>query len=80
MTTQIDIINPATERQVASVDMHDVQEVDRVIERAASAATSWRRVTPADRARLLRRFADVVDAHVEELAKLEVANSGHTIS
>ena len=80
MTTQIDIINPATEQQVASVDMHDVQEVDRAIERAASAATSWRRVTPADRARLLRRFADVVDAHVEELAKLEVANSGHTIS
>src|SRR5664279_588269 len=80
MTTQINIINPATEQQVASVDMHDVQEVDRAIERAASAATSWRRVTPADRARLLRRFADVVDAHVEELAQLEVANSGHTIS
>ena len=80
MTTQIDIINPATEQQVASVDMHDVREVDRAIERAASAAASWRRVTPADRARLLRRFADVVDAHVEELAKLEVANSGHTIS
>ena len=80
MTTQINIINPTTEQQVASVDMHDVREVDRAIERAASAATSWRRVTPADRARLLRRFADVVDAHVEELAKLEVANSGHTIS
>jgi hypothetical protein len=37
-------------------------------------------VTPADRARLLRRFADVVDEHLEELAQLEVANSGHTIS
>jgi len=80
MTTQIGIINPATEQQVASVAMHDVEEVDRAIERAASATTSWRRVTPADRARLLRRFADVVDAHVEELAQLEVANSGHTIS
>ena len=80
MTTQIGIINPATEQQVASVAMHDVEEVDRAIERAASATTSWRRVTPADRARLLRRFAEVVDAHVEELAQLEVANSGHTIS
>ena len=36
-------------------------------------------MAPADRARLLRRFADVVDAHVEELAQLEVRNSGHTI-
>ncbi|MEK8107577.1 aldehyde dehydrogenase family protein [Micromonospora sp. M12] len=32
-----------------------------------------------DRARLLRRFAAVVDAHLEELALLEVRNSGHTI-
>jgi acyl-CoA reductase-like NAD-dependent aldehyde dehydrogenase len=37
-------------------------------------------VEERDRARLLRRFADVVDAHIEELAQLEVANSGHTIS
>ncbi|HEV7754719.1 MAG TPA: aldehyde dehydrogenase family protein, partial [Mycobacteriales bacterium] len=34
---------------------------------------------PGDRARLLRRFGDVVDAHLEELAQLEVRNSGHTI-
>ena len=34
---------------------------------------------PADRGRLLRRFAEQVDAHREELAQLEVANSGHTI-
>ena len=40
---------------------------------------SWRAVTPADRARLLRRFADVVDSRIEELARIEVANSGHTI-
>ena len=36
-------------------------------------------MAPGDRARLLRRFADQVDAHLEELAQLEVANSGHTI-
>ena len=36
-------------------------------------------VAPGDRARLLRRFAAVVDDHLEELAALEVRNSGHTI-
>src|SRR4051812_36894146 len=33
---------------------------------------------PGERAALLRRFAAVVDAHVDELADLEVRNSGHT--
>jgi phenylacetaldehyde dehydrogenase len=36
-------------------------------------------VAPADRGRLLRRFAEAVDADIEHLAALEVANSGHTI-
>src|SRR3954469_14596503 len=33
---------------------------------------------PGERATLLRRFAAVVDDHVEELAELEVRNAGHT--
>ena len=36
-------------------------------------------MAPGDRARLLRRFAAAVDAHLEELAALEVANAGHVI-
>ncbi|MDV9177650.1 aldehyde dehydrogenase family protein, partial [Streptomyces sp. W16] len=34
---------------------------------------------PADRARLLRRFATAVDEHLEELAQLEVREAGHTV-
>jgi acyl-CoA reductase-like NAD-dependent aldehyde dehydrogenase len=74
------IINPATEEQVASVAVHDLEETNRAIEAAANVAPAWKKVTPADRARLLRRFSEVVDSHNEELAQLEVANSGHTIS
>ncbi len=74
------IVNPATEEVVAHVEMESVEQADQAIERAERAAAPWRAVTPADRARLLRRFAEVVDAHNEELAQLEVANSGHTIS
>ncbi len=50
------------------------------IARAAAAFPAWRQMAPADRARLLRRFAEEVDGHLEELARLEVANAGHTIS
>jgi len=80
MSTNFRVINPATEQEIASVAAHDLDETNRAIERASSAAPAWAKVTPVDRARLLRRFADVVDAHVEELAQLEVANAGHTIS
>jgi acyl-CoA reductase-like NAD-dependent aldehyde dehydrogenase len=74
------IINPATEEQVASVAVHDLEETNRAIEAAAKVSPAWKKVTPADRARFLRRFSEVVDSHNEELAQLEVANSGHTIS
>ncbi|MFY1690792.1 aldehyde dehydrogenase family protein [Plantactinospora sp. WMMB782] len=71
--------NPATGVVVATVPRTTAAETDAAIDRAARAYGSWRRVAPADRARLLRRFAAVVDAHVEELAELEVRNAGHTI-
>jgi len=74
-----DVINPATELLVAQVPSTSLSQTDEAIARSAKAFETWRHVAPADRGRLLRRFADVVDAHVEELALLEVANSGHTI-
>jgi len=75
-----DVVNPATEKVIASLTLAGLAEADTAIDRARQAYASWRRVAPADRARLLRRFADAVDADVEHLARLEVANSGHTIS
>ena len=60
-----DVINPATEEVVTTIELVDVDETDRAIEASQRAGESWRRVTPADRARLLRRFAAVVDEHNE---------------
>ncbi|MEZ5158301.1 MAG: aldehyde dehydrogenase family protein [Candidatus Nanopelagicales bacterium] len=73
------VVNPATEEVVAHVPRTPVEEVDLAIERAAAAFPAWRAVSPGDRALLLRRFAGLVDDHLEELAWLEVRNSGHTI-
>ena len=75
----MDVINPATEEVVAHVEPTGAEETDALIDRAARAFASWRAVGPGDRARLLRRFASTVDDHIEELALLEVRNSGHTI-
>ncbi|MBI1350963.1 MAG: aldehyde dehydrogenase family protein [Actinomycetales bacterium] len=74
-----DVINPATEQVIARVPSTDEEGTDEAIARAHEALTAWRAVAPGDRADLLRRFSTVVRDHVEELAQLEVANSGHTI-
>jgi acyl-CoA reductase-like NAD-dependent aldehyde dehydrogenase len=74
-----EVVNPATEEIVTTVAHADADGADEAIVRAKAAFPAWRDVVPADRARLLRRFADQVDSHLEELAQLEVANSGHTI-
>jgi acyl-CoA reductase-like NAD-dependent aldehyde dehydrogenase len=75
-----DVINPATEAVESTVHLTSLEETDAAIDRASKAFESWRSVAPADRARLLRRFALLVDLYTEELAQLEVRNSGHTIS
>jgi len=79
VSTEHEVINPATEEVVTTVHSSTVEEADAAIARTRAAYPAWKAVAPGDRARLLRRFADVVDAHLEELAQLEVVNAGHTI-
>jgi acyl-CoA reductase-like NAD-dependent aldehyde dehydrogenase len=77
--TGYEVIDPATEDVVAKVLLLDVEQVDAAVARSVAVGAGWRAVAPADRARLLRRFASVVDQHLAELADLEVRAAGHTI-
>ncbi|MFH8290570.1 aldehyde dehydrogenase family protein [Streptomyces sp. NPDC018059] len=76
---KLDVLNPATEEVVATVPAATPQDVDAAVARAARAQEQWAATAPADRARLLRRFAAQVDDHLEELAQLEVREAGHLI-
>jgi acyl-CoA reductase-like NAD-dependent aldehyde dehydrogenase len=73
------LVNPATEEVLGTVADSTVDDVDAAVARAVAVFPAWRAVAPADRGRLLRRFAEAVDADLEHLAGLEVANAGHTI-
>ncbi|WP_190329271.1 aldehyde dehydrogenase family protein [Streptomyces venezuelae] len=75
----LQVLNPATEEVVASVPAATAADVDAAVARAARAQEKWAATAPADRARLLRRFATTVDEHIEELARLEVREAGHLI-
>jgi acyl-CoA reductase-like NAD-dependent aldehyde dehydrogenase len=73
------VISPISGQQIADVPSTSLEETDAAIVRAHAAFPAWRAVSPGDRARLLRRFSQVVEDHIEELAQLEVTNAGHTI-
>lgn len=79
MTREHHVLNPATEELLATVPATTTAEVDAAVTRAAAAQRTWAALAPADRARLLRRFAAAVDGRTEELARLEVREAGHTI-
>jgi acyl-CoA reductase-like NAD-dependent aldehyde dehydrogenase len=72
--------NPATEEPIAELDQAGVDETDEAVSRATAAFPAWRAVAPADRARLLRRVATLVEEHGEELAGIESRNVGKPIA
>lgn len=78
MPTSYDVINPATEELVKNVAHLDLAATDDAIARADKAFHTWRTIAPGERARLLRSFSHIVTQHREELAQLEITNSGHT--
>ena len=74
------VLNPATEETIAELEQAGVEEADEAVARAKEAYPAWRVVAPADRARLLRRVAALVEEHGEELAAIESRNVGKPIS
>ena len=74
------VLNPATEEPLAELEQAGVEETDAAVARAKAAFPAWRAVAPADRARLLRRLATLVEEHGEELARIESRNVGKPIA
>ena len=73
------IINPATGEEMETVDHLSVEETDHAIELARKAQKQWAALAPSERAEALRAFARVVEGDIENLAQLEVRNSGHPV-
>ena len=75
----LEILNPATEEVVESLEPATEDDAEAAIARARDAFPAWRDVQPGDRSRLLRRLADALDAEQENLAQLESKNTGKPI-
>lgn len=79
---RLDVFNPATGEPLANVADADAIDVDNAVTNARTAfdARVWSGLRPADRERVLLRFADLLEANAEDLAQLETLNQGKSIN
>jgi len=73
------LINPATEAEIRTIEHTTLEGVDDAVARAVAAQKGWAALAPSARAGALRDFATAVGGAIEELALLEVVNSGHPL-
>ncbi|SDZ99224.1 CoA-acylating methylmalonate-semialdehyde dehydrogenase [Marinobacterium iners] len=74
-----DVINPATQEVVARVPFATVDEVNRAVASAKEAFKSWRKVSLAQRMRIMLKFQALVREHTSELAALITEEHGKTL-
>jgi betaine-aldehyde dehydrogenase len=79
MSDTLQVLEPATEGVLETVQRAGVEEVDAAVARAKAAFPAWAAIAPGDRARLLLRVAAQVQDRLEEIATLEARNAGKPI-
>jgi len=75
-TETVDIVNPATEEILTQVPAGTVEDVDAAVAAAVAAKDAWAATTPRDRAAVLLKIADIIEANRELFETLEAANTG----
>ncbi|MGE5759758.1 MAG: aldehyde dehydrogenase family protein [Gemmatimonadota bacterium] len=73
--------NPATEEVIAEVALGDAADIDNAVgaARACFDSDAWRGLSARKRGRLLTRAADLLEARLDEIARLETAHNGKTL-
>jgi acyl-CoA reductase-like NAD-dependent aldehyde dehydrogenase len=73
------VIDPATGNTVAEVAYGTAKDVDAAAQAAHSALDIWGAMAPTERAVLLHRFADTLEAHAKAIAELESLDVGRPL-
>jgi succinate-semialdehyde dehydrogenase / glutarate-semialdehyde dehydrogenase len=72
-------VNPATGEVMQRFEAHDAPEMERRLDRAAAAAPHWRRTPVADRAAMLARAAELLEAEKQAFGRTMTLEMGKTI-
>jgi len=75
----IEVLNPHDNSKLADVAEARADDIDRAVAAAWKAFPAWRATAAADRGRLLLKLADAIEAHTDELARIESLDTGHPI-
>ena len=75
-------LNPSTGETIAEVAEADAADVDDAVKAARQAFEKgpWRKISAAERGKLLNRLADLIEKHSDELARLESLDNGKPYS
>jgi acyl-CoA reductase-like NAD-dependent aldehyde dehydrogenase len=77
---ELAVVDPASHELIQTVALAEAVDVDDAIAAARRAFPAWAATSASQRGALLRRWADLVSAHVEELAAAEARDVGKPLS
>lgn len=75
-----EVLNPATSDLITEVPDMNVQDADRAVDAAAAALAGWGGTSPASRAKILVRWADLIQENAEDLAFLMTLEQGKPLA
>jgi betaine-aldehyde dehydrogenase len=78
--TTFDTFNPATGEKLATVQQASAADIDRAVRSAQEGQRAWAALTPMQRSRILRRAVDLLRERNNELAELEMLDTGKPIA
>jgi acyl-CoA reductase-like NAD-dependent aldehyde dehydrogenase len=74
-----DVVSPSTGDVVGSYREGTSDDVNRAVAVAADAATGWSDLPVRERSKLMWRFGEVIEAHHEELARIDAVSTGKAL-
>ena len=75
----VDTLNPGTGQSLGKVAEGCADDIDAAVASAKAAFNEWRRVLPLDRAKILRRIAEILRHNANELAMIDAADCGNPV-
>src|SRR5260370_42311169 len=79
-TENVEVINPATAEVLTHTPLSTDADVDSAVQTAAEAFPEWRRTPPAERLQYLFKLKNLLEEHIDELAKLITLENGKTFA
>ena len=76
----IDVVNPATEEKIGTVAHADRSDLDEALAAAEKGFKVWRAVAPFDRAKVMRKAAELMRERADQIAVLLTMEQGKTLA